>query len=78
MKQGIKKATTFIFQLKKVASKMVGSIHWRQTSAQGTAEYALVILGAATLATLFIAWLNDTNRIGNLFDQIFRSIAKLI
>ena len=46
--------------------------------AQSTAEYALVILGAATLGTIFIAWVSDTNRIGKLFDAILRSVVGLI
>lgn len=46
--------------------------------AQSTAEYALIILGAATLATLFIAWVNDTNRIGRLFDSVLRAVDGLI
>lgn len=46
--------------------------------AQTTAEYALIILGAATLATLFLAWVDDTNRVGRLFDAILRSVDKLI
>ncbi len=49
-----------------------------QTTAQTTAEYALIILGAATLATLFFTWINDTNRVGRLFDAVLREVDKLI
>ena len=40
-------------------------------SGQTTAEYALVLLGAASLALLMIAWAAQTGRIGTLFDSVF-------
>lgn len=45
---------------------------------QATAEYALVILGAAALAMLFVAWATDTKRIGSFFNAVMRSITKLV
>lgn len=45
---------------------------------QATAEYALVILGAAALAMLFVAWATDTKRIGSFFNAVMRSITNLI
>jgi len=47
---------------------------WGQT----TAEYALVLLGAATVAMLLTAWAGQTNRIGSLFDAVLRSVSNLI
>lgn len=38
---------------------------------QTTAEYALVILAAAALATLLIAWASNSDAIGRLFDTVF-------
>ena len=35
---------------------------------QTTAEYALVILGAAAVGTLLIAWATKSHAIGKLFD----------
>ena len=35
---------------------------------QTTAEYALVLIGAAAIALLLIAWASKTDRIGRLFD----------
>lgn len=43
----------------------------RDESGQTTAEYALVLLGAASLALLMIAWAAQTGRIGTLFDSVF-------
>ncbi len=43
----------------------------RADAGQTTAEYALVLLGAASLALLLIAWAAQTGRIGALFDTIF-------
>ena len=35
---------------------------------QASAEYALVLLGAAAVALLVMAWATRTNRIGRLLD----------
>lgn len=43
---------------------------------QSTAEYALVILGAAAVAALVIAWANDTNRISRLLDTVLDNIIR--
>ena len=43
---------------------------WRSTAGQTTAEYALVILAAAALATLVIAWATKTDAINRLFDTV--------
>ena len=45
---------------------------------QATAEYALVILGAAAIAMLFVAWATDTKRIGTFFNAVMKSITKLV
>lgn len=37
---------------------------------QTTAEYALVLLGAAAIALLVVAWAAKTNRVGKLLDSI--------
>lgn len=43
----------------------------RDDTGQTTSEYALVLLGAASLALLMIAWAAQSGRIGALFDAIF-------
>lgn len=42
----------------------------RDVAGQTTAEYALVILAAAALATMVIAWATQSNAIGRLFDAV--------
>jgi hypothetical protein len=41
---------------------------------QSTAEYALVILGAAAVALLLVAWASQTDKIGQLLDAVIDSI----
>lgn len=41
---------------------------------QATAEYALVLLGAAALALLLLAWATRTDAIARLLDAILDSI----
>jgi hypothetical protein len=42
----------------------------RGDAGQTTAEYALVLLGAAAIAVLIISWATKTNLIGKLFDFV--------
>jgi hypothetical protein len=42
---------------------------------QTTAEYALVLIGAAALAVLLIGWASKTDAIGKLFDQVMKRLA---
>ena len=41
---------------------------------QTTAEYALVILGAAALATLLITWATNSHAVSGLFDKVIGKI----
>jgi hypothetical protein len=41
---------------------------------QATTEYALVLLAAAAVALLFVAWATRTGAIGALFDAVLASI----
>ena len=41
---------------------------------QATAEYALVLLGAATIALLLLAWATKSGRVGKLFESVFDAI----
>jgi Flp pilus assembly pilin Flp len=38
---------------------------------QATAEYALVLLGAAAIALLVVSWATKTNVVGKLLDAVF-------
>jgi hypothetical protein len=46
----------------------------RGEAGQTTPEYALVILGAAAVATALIAWASKSDAIGNLFDEVVEKI----
>lgn len=43
----------------------------RHQRGQATAEYALVLLGAAVVAVALITWATSSGRIGGLFDAVF-------
>jgi hypothetical protein len=46
----------------------------RAEAGQTTAEYALVILGAAAIATLLITWAKGSGAISDLFDEVIGKI----
>lgn len=41
---------------------------------QSTAEYSLVILGAAAVALLLLAWAGSTGSITNLFESVIARV----
>lgn len=41
---------------------------------QSTAEYSLVILGAAAIALLLLTWAGSTGSIGNLFESVISRV----
>lgn len=43
----------------------------RAAGGQATAEYALVLLGAAVVAIALVTWATGSGRIGALFDAVF-------
>jgi len=43
---------------------------------QTTAEYALVLLGAAAIAGLLLAWATDSGAVARLFDSVLRRITR--
>jgi hypothetical protein len=43
---------------------------------QTTAEYALVLLGAAAIAGLLLAWASDSGAVARLFDAVLRRITR--
>lgn len=46
----------------------------RDQAGQTTAEYALVILGAAAIGTLLITWATKSHAVGKLFDEVVGKI----
>lgn len=48
----------------------------RGEDGQATAEYALVLLGAASIALLVVAWAARSGRVGDLLDTVFSNISR--
>ena len=46
----------------------------RNERGQASVEYALVLLGAALVATLLISWATSTNLITTLFDHVMQLV----
>lgn len=46
----------------------------RDQRGQTSAEYALVLLGAAAIALLIVAWATKSDLIGKLFDTVLKAI----
>ncbi len=46
----------------------------RDERGQTSAEYALVLLGAAAIALLLVAWATKSDLIGKLFDAVLNAI----
>jgi uncharacterized protein DUF4244 len=45
-----------------------------EAAGQTTADYALVILGAAAVATLLITWATNSHAVSALFDKVVGKI----
>lgn len=46
----------------------------RSDRGQSTAEYALVLLGAAAVALLLVAWATEGDKIGELLDAVLERV----
>lgn len=57
-----------------LAGEALSALRRRGDRGQSTAEYALVLLGAATVALVFITWAAKSSRIGKLFDSVLDSV----
>jgi len=44
---------------------------------QSTAEYAMVMIAAAAIAGLVVAWAKHTNLVGGLFDTVVHGLLHL-
>lgn len=53
-----------------IQRQLAGSADRRGQRGQATAEYALVIVGAATIAGLVIAWAAGTGKISRLLNAV--------
>jgi hypothetical protein len=61
-----------IVLLQVATTRLVGRA--RSEAGQTTAEYALVLLGAAAVALLVLTWANQTDKVGALLNQIMNSL----
>ena len=50
----------------------------RGDAGQSTAEYALVLLGAASVALLLVAWATKTDRITKLLDGVVDQVLEQV
>ncbi len=50
----------------------------RSESGQTTAEYALVLVAAAAVAGLVLAWATKTHAISSLFDKIINRVTNMV
>jgi Flp pilus assembly pilin Flp len=57
-----------------VHSLWLAALPDRDEQGQASAEYALVVLGAAAIAVLVAAWAGSTDRIGQLFDFVLDKV----
>ncbi len=62
-----------MFMLHALTASRTASARSRQRG-QATAEYALVILGAAAVAGLALAWAVSSGKIGRLLDAVLNSV----
>ena len=69
----------FLFHLHRTLRLLVRQVasaraRARGESGQTSAEYALVLLGAAAVAMLVVAWARNTGKVGDLLDGILEDI----
>ena len=57
-----------------VARRLRALLTGRGDRGQSTVEYALLLLGAATIALIVVTWASGTGKIGELFDSVVDSI----
>jgi Flp pilus assembly pilin Flp len=50
----------------------------RDDRGQATAEYALVLLGAASVALLLAMWAKEGGKVGKLLDAIFGTLVDMV
>jgi Flp pilus assembly pilin Flp len=55
-----------------------GAAALRREEGQTSAEYALVLLGAASVALLVVMWAKSTGAIGELLDSVFGNLQKMV
>ena len=57
----------------RIHTAVVVSLHGGERG-QASAEYALVLLGAAAIALLIVSWATHSNKIGELFNAVLERL----
>jgi len=57
-----------------LADRSRTSMHGWDERGQASAEYALVLLGAAAVALLIVAWATKSDLVGKLLDAVMKAI----
>jgi Flp pilus assembly pilin Flp len=60
--------------LRRAVVNVIGWTRRPDETGQSTAEYALVILGAAAIATMLITWATGGHTITGLFDKVIGKV----
>ena len=70
----------FLVSLQLLALDLGTRVRRRLTDDRGqsTAEYALVLLGAAAVAMLLVAWATKTNRVTKLLDGVVDKVLEQV
>jgi Flp pilus assembly pilin Flp len=68
----------WLFQLPSRLGARLRAVPGSGDGGQATVEYALVVLAAAAIALLLIAWATGTGKIGELLDRVFDSVANKV
>lgn len=61
-------------KLHRLVTAVATAARRRGERGQSTAEYALLLLGAATIALIVVTWATGTGKITELFDAVVDSI----
>lgn len=65
---------TVLAALDRIAARVGSLLHPTDERGQASAEYALVLLGAALLAIFFAKWLTESETLPKIFGDIIQKI----
>lgn len=63
---------------RRLVTGRAGPGHRAGDRGQTTAEYALVIVGAAAVALLVLAWATGSGKIASLLDKVVDTVANMV
>ena len=61
-----------------LVTRCVAARHRLDERGQTTAEYALVLVGAAAVAVLLVTWATGSGKIGWLLDKMVDTVANMV